>query len=189
MSRERVRIVTPVWPDAPRHVQEWMRQVTVALTGGFDGQDALLGIEEGTRAVNVLVDGRGRLSDVLSVQESNISSGTSSGGAGGNLVATASVTSVFKSASSSVVTSGDVVMTVSGGSAPYSYAWSKKSGDDMALSGPSSLTTNFAATIGNGQDKSAIYCFTVTDNVGASFEICVNVFLRRSISSDSGLAP
>lgn len=96
-----------------------------------------------------------------------------SAGAGRRLQVVASPASVSGNASSAgvttEVTSGSATATVSGGVAPYSYAWSRSSGSTLI----EALTGSLATTAWRGDipeadpSQVAIFICTVTDAVGA----------------------
>lgn len=61
-------------------------------------------------------------------------------------------------------TTNTVTVTVTGGTGPFTYAWSYVSGDTFTITAASAATTAFTGTItALGQDKTAIYKCTVTD--------------------------
>lgn len=67
-----------------------------------------------------------------------------------------------------LATTGNTTVTPTGGTAPYSYAWSLISYDNSTpptAGSPTAATTNFTQTnIGIGQDFSATWRCTVTDS-------------------------
>jgi hypothetical protein len=81
---------------------------------------------------------------------------------------------------SGTVTSPTVTVTVSGGVAPYAHAWSKLSGDTMAVSNPNGASTLFSATVLGGNSKSAIYQDTVTDNIGNVVVVSATITLNNT---------
>jgi len=74
-------------------------------------------------------------------------------------------------------TTASATVTASGGTSPYTYAWSKVSGDTLTLSGASSNNTTFAGDPSADADGTltAEYKCTVTDNVAATAEIVIGV--------------
>jgi hypothetical protein len=68
-------------------------------------------------------------------------------------------------ASSGLVTSATVTATPTGGTAPYTYAWSRISGfSGMSINTPTLATTEFFATL-TDQEISNFVC-TITDTNG-----------------------
>lgn len=69
--------------------------------------------------------------------------------------------------------------TVSGGVAPYTYAWTYVSGDNtMSATVPTGVTTAFSASLSVNQEKDAVWQVVAIDNLGAtSPPVQVNVTL------------
>jgi hypothetical protein len=104
------------------------------------------------------------------------------GGGGGSFSATASPGSAVGSVTDSflitVVTSNAVAVTPAGGTAPYTYAWTKVSGDSAPV--PSSYTNSnvtFSASVGRDQERTATWRCTVTDSLSATTTVDVGVTL------------
>lgn len=76
-----------------------------------------------------------------------------------------------RSGPSQRVSTNLATVTVSGGKAPYSYAWGAVT--DWQISSPTSAATTFSAVIAPGGDKSDNFACTVTDARGDS--VIVNV--------------
>lgn len=74
-------------------------------------------------------------------------------------------------------TTNSVTVTPSGGTAPYSYAWAKDSGDTISANSPTAATTSFTGSTADGETASAVFTCTVTDNVGAKAYTSVVVTL------------
>ena len=77
--------------------------------------------------------------------------------------------------SDNFVSSGGTTVTPSGGTAPYTYAWSQVSGDFMSITHPTLATTDFVADVVYAQSASAIFQCTVTDSNGAQVSVLVAV--------------
>lgn len=76
-------------------------------------------------------------------------------------------------------TPSTVTVTPSGGTGPYTYAWTHESGDSaVQVTAPTSATTGFVGNIGKNQTKSAIKRCTVTDSLGATTSVTVSVTLE-----------
>jgi hypothetical protein len=54
------------------------------------------------------------------------------------------------------------------GTGPYTYAWTYVSGDAFTVGQPALDTTNFSTTLGDGNQKYAIYRVTATDSLAAT---------------------
>lgn len=82
---------------------------------------------------------------------------------------------------SAVVTSDGIAGTVSGGTAPYTYAWEKLSGaSGISATTPTTAATAFTATCFNGSPKEATYRLKVTDNNGEIiYSETVSVYLEH----------
>lgn len=74
-------------------------------------------------------------------------------------------------------TTAGVTVTASGGTGPYTYAWTKTSGDTLTLSGPSSNNTTFAGDPSLDDEGILIaeYKCTVTDAALLTAEISIGV--------------
>lgn len=111
------------------------------------------------------------------------------GGGGGGLSATVSDGSVFGTeirngpGQPAVLavgsdSPGNVTVTPTGGTAPYTYAWSHVSGDSaVQVLSPSAATTAFIANVGKNQTKAATKRCTVTDAALATTTVDVLVSL------------
>ena len=109
-------------------------------------------------------------------QNENISValGAASSAGGGLLTATRSPSSAFGSGTDSITT-GSVTVTATGGTEPYSYAWTRVSGATFSVGSPDSATTNFSGTPGQDGEMSGVYKCTVTDANSDTFVVNVNV--------------
>lgn len=74
-------------------------------------------------------------------------------------------------------TTSSATVTASGGTAPYTYAWTKTSGDTLTLSGASSNTTTFAGdpSLDSDGTLTAEYKCTVTDSAGSPLTANVSI--------------
>lgn len=76
------------------------------------------------------------------------------------------------------VTSNSVTATPTGGTGPYTYAWSRVSGDSaISATASTSATTAFSAVVGKNQEKNAVWKVVVTDSLAATAEATVNINL------------
>lgn len=66
----------------------------------------------------------------------------------------------------------------SGGFAPYTYAWTHVSGDTFTVTNPSSASTYFAHTFTSYGTRSGVYRCTVTDSLGSTATVDVNVLIQ-----------
>jgi len=63
-----------------------------------------------------------------------------------------------------VATTISTTATATGGLGPFTYSWARTSGDtEISITAASSATTQFTATLGNGDSFSAQFVCTVTD--------------------------
>lgn len=76
---------------------------------------------------------------------------------------------------SGAATTNSVTATPTGGTGPYLYAWALVSGDTFTVNSPTSATTTFTASVGPGEDKTAIYRVTITDSLLATATATVSV--------------
>jgi len=74
-------------------------------------------------------------------------------------------------------TSNFLTVSVSGGIGPYTYAWTKVSGDTMSTSDHDGPVTSFTATLTINQSKYAVYRCTVTDSVGNVNSVDASILL------------
>lgn len=137
----------------------------------------VLGIIAGTRSIAPpVITGQGNLIARIDAQDENINAAlnAASSAGGGSLTATKSPSSAFGSGQNTITT-GSVTITASGGAAPYSYAWTKVSGDTFTIGSASLATTNFSGAPGPYNEMSAVYKCIVTDANSDSFAMNVNV--------------
>ena len=144
----------------------------VGTIAGTTVASELQALVSGSREVgDVIISGVGSLKSVLSTQNTNINqalkdSGTASGGLGLEVDHASVLALVNNGAQGTTVA---VTVTVTGGIAPYSYAWSHVSGDTgVVVDSPSAATTTFTATPGLNATKSAIKRCTVTDSTSGT---------------------
>ena len=96
------------------------------------------------------------------------------------MTASASPTSVTGSGdggSTQQVYSDSTTVTPSGGTSPYTYAWSYVSGTTMTVTSGTSATTTFHKSLIVGASISAIYRCTVTDNASHTATADVSIDL------------
>jgi hypothetical protein len=82
--------------------------------------------------------------------------------------------------STSPVFAGYTTCTVNGGTAPYTYAWTYASGDNMTITAPTSATTGFQSGVTPGNEKDGTFICTVTDATGKTAQGAVSVTLVRT---------
>lgn len=73
------------------------------------------------------------------------------------------------------LTSSPATGTGSGGTAPYTYAWTYVSGNSYTINSPSSASTTFTTSLTAGQLKSGVYRCTVTDSLSATASDTITV--------------
>lgn len=77
------------------------------------------------------------------------------------------------------LTTNSVTVTPSGGTAPYTYAWSFVSGDTVTINSPTSATTTFTGDPVGYSVLSSVYRCTVTDNAAADASVTVGISIYR----------
>lgn len=132
----------------------------------------LNGVINGDTPIDPVILNIGTLSSVLGTNNDNDVALSGAVSAGGTLSGSKSPLSLWKTYSGSGTT-GSVTITASGGTSPYTYAWTLYSGDSLTVDSPTSNITTFSYT-GSG-DKSSIYKCTITDDVAATFDVFVAV--------------
>lgn len=109
---------------------------------------------------------------------------TAWGGGGGDLSATVSPGDAHGEGNTDrlveVVVSNTVTTTPSGGTGPYTYAWTRVSGSaSIQATAPTAATSAFLAGLYDGTTKTATFRCTVTDSLAATATIDVPVTLVR----------
>ena len=87
----------------------------------------------------------------------------------------------FRIGAGSVVSS-TITGTPTGGTGPYTYAWTKDSGDTLTLSAALAASTTFSSTLTDDETKSAVYRLTVTDSLLATASATIGVTLASLLS-------
>jgi hypothetical protein len=81
------------------------------------------------------------------------------------MVVTLSPTSLFKTGTKSSITTGTTTATPSGGTEPYTYAWTLQSGSGITAAAPSWAATQFnAAGMAIEEERTATFRVTATDS-------------------------
>jgi hypothetical protein len=88
---------------------------------------------------------------------------------------------------SQTVVTNAVNATASGGTAPYTYSWSRQSGDStITATTPTAAGTTFQASVARNIAKNAVFAVLVLDSLGApAFSALVSV--RVVYQYDSGM--
>jgi len=94
---------------------------------------------------------------------------------GGQLIVQANPDSLYRAkgtraASTSITTSEPSVVSVTGGAAPFAYAWSKIAGDLITPNSPAAASTFFGGTVDVDTTAYATFKCVVTDAFGATGE-------------------
>lgn len=79
-----------------------------------------------------------------------------------------------------LITSGVATATPTGGTAPYTYAWSFVGGDPMTVTSPTNASTTFRFGLGPSDARSATYRCTVTDKNGLTAQDTVSITLTNT---------
>lgn len=158
--------------EAYMELYDWLEEFRYGTSQDSVGTvlSGVNGIIAGTQVLaDVQISGRGSLNAEQDAQAGNITS--TAEGSSSSTVLAASVSPAYASSTSSgsgSKTTGSVVVTPSGGVGPYTYAWAKKSGEDIPPNSPSAATTTFTGTVSPSEFKSAVYTCTVTDSTGGT---------------------
>lgn len=100
-----------------------------------------------------------------------------------SITVTVSPTIASGSGTAGTVTSNSVTASASGGTGPYTYNWTRVSGDDIVATASNNATTAFSATVANGQTKRAIFRVEAADSAKKSATKEVEVTLSASGSA------
>lgn len=93
----------------------------------------------------------------------------------GGYYATCSPASAFGSrVGSGLVTTASVTVTPTGGTGPYTYAWTLDSGNFTILS-PTSASTTFRGSVAAGETTEDVATCTVTDSLAATTMVSIGV--------------
>ena len=131
----------------------------------------LAGVNRAEAKVDGVIDGSQVLATVTTLDAGNVptalaalgsTSGTTSGLAVSPTDASAFITGAGAAATNTVTA------TATFGTGPYTYAWTYVSGDAFTVGQPALDTTNFSTTLGDGNQKYAIYRVTATDSLAAT---------------------
>jgi hypothetical protein len=97
-----------------------------------------------------------------------------------SLSVTPEVSGSSGSPSGGVITSAAAFATPTGGTGPYTYAWTIVSGNALTVNTPNSANTSFRSSVGPGNSKFAVYRCTCTDSLGTTADDTVNVTLTNT---------
>jgi len=97
-----------------------------------------------------------------------------------NLTASVSPGAVNTQTTNSTATSASVTVTASGGTPPYTYAWTRVSGaSTITANSPTAATTTFSCTgLDPSEVNEAVFRCTVTDSAGSPGTATVDVSVR-----------
>lgn len=147
------------------------------LSGVTAAQAKADAIQAGTVSLEkVVIDGRGDIASELDSITTNVGTAAASAGGGGALSASVSPAFAFASPTGGAQgTTGIVTIAPSGGTAPYVISNAKKSGDTFTVLNGTTTTPSFRGTPGVNASLTAIYTFTITDDVAATTTVDVSV--------------
>jgi len=101
-----------------------------------------------------------------------------------------SATSVFGNVNSGGaidITTPSVTATPTGGSAPYTAAWTQTGGDTFTITNPSALTTSFVGVaVAPSTASTGTFVCTITDASGQSIASAVVTAKARNIGTSGG---
>lgn len=100
-------------------------------------------------------------------------------------------TSVSKEGNTASQTTSSVTATVTGGLAPFTYSWTRTSGDtEVSATAPSAATTAFTdTTLVAGEIDTATFTCTVTDALGRTASDSINVTIERYAALTASASP
>ncbi len=78
---------------------------------------------------------------------------------------------------SGLCTSDPVAVTATGGVGAKTYAWTEVTATSAVADSPAAATTTFSATLGFNEEIGATFRCTVTDSIGTTATIDIEVFL------------
>lgn len=105
----------------------------------------------------------------------------SASGISTTLNGSASPSSITKTDTGATIVTASTTVTPTGGTTPYTYAWTRISGStSISATSATSATTTFTGTsLASGTTYSAVFRCTITDNVAATKTVDVNVEIIR----------
>ncbi len=100
----------------------------------------------------------------------------------GTLAASAAPSAISKTDSGSSITTASTTVTATGGTSPYTYAWTRISGSTLITAdSASAATTTFTGTpLVNNTTYDAVFRCTVTDSAAATKTVDVTVSITRA---------
>lgn len=102
-------------------------------------------------------------------------------GGGGSVTLSISPSPVTRTGRNETINTANVTATPAGGLAPYTYAWTKQSGDSISAVSSSSAVTQFQATgMAVDETRQAVFRCTCTDSLGSSATADVSVSITRT---------
>lgn len=152
-------------PDSPG--------INTVLAGVNQVQATTDAIVAGTQPLSdVVLTGVGSIRTQQDAQDAALGGVASLAGGGGALSGYASRSSVGGTRTGpGSVTSATVTVTATGGTGPYTYAWTKIEGDTITATAASNATTAFSGTVALGETITASFQCLITDSVAATFTV------------------
>lgn len=95
------------------------------------------------------------------------------------------VVSVSRYGAGAISSSPASAVTASGGRTPYTYLWTRVSGDSFSITTPTAATTTFSTFLSDGEYRQGVYQCAVTDFLGTVTTVSVTIILY-SQPSDTG---
>lgn len=137
----------------------------------------LTAVVTGETSISPNISNIGNLENILDSYNLNDISLSGAVSAVGTLSGSKDKLALYAETSGGTATTNTVTVTASGGTSPYTYAWTKKSGDTLTVNSPTSNATTFSGTPGAGNAFISTYTCTITDSAGspATFDVDIAI--------------
>jgi len=158
-------VATPIVDSDGRLTQAWYRY----LTGGVSYSDNInSGVSQALAAAAAAQATASAASQTAQAAQSNAFT-----------VTVDTPTAEIISTATGTLVTNSVTVTASGGTAPYTYAWARVSGDVVTITSSTAASTTFSGAPAINETLTGEYRCTVTDNVAATATITVGVTIAN----------